>query len=190
MGHISFVGKLDGDTLEAGAPKVAPKWTLDLMGKHSLDFWLTSEDLPDPNNRVTINRDGEIVLQYKPNNEEGHKRLIKKLERLMQPAARLSRPRPRVPRRIVRAQFVSRPAYSARRRRAPKRHRAFWKRSENQRAGSQLQSARTRQSLRCRCQLLLLKRRGESRRSRSWPTRCGSAITCWSECTPDAPSQK
>jgi len=84
MGHISFVGKLDGDTLKAGAPKVAPKWTLDLMGQHSLDFWLTSEDLPDPNNRVTINRDGEIVLQYKPNNEEGHKRLIKKLESLMQ----------------------------------------------------------------------------------------------------------
>ena len=83
MGHISFVGKLDGDTLKAGAPKVAPKWTLDLMGKHSLDFWLTSEDLPDPNNRVTLNRDGEIVLQYKPNNEEGHKRLIKTLEKLL-----------------------------------------------------------------------------------------------------------
>ena len=83
MGHISFVGKLDGDTLAAGAPKVAPKWTLDLMGKHSLDFWLTSEDLPNPNNRVSINRNGEIVLQYKPNNEEGHKRLIKKLESLM-----------------------------------------------------------------------------------------------------------
>ena len=84
MGHISFVGKLDGDTLKAGAPKVAQKWTLDLMGKHSLDFWLTSEDLPDPNNRVTVNRAGDIVLQYQPNNEEGHKRLIKKLEGLMQ----------------------------------------------------------------------------------------------------------
>ncbi len=83
MGHISFVGKLDGDTLKAGAPAVAPKWTLDLMGKHSLDFWLTSEDLPDPNNRVTINREGEIVMQYKPNNEEGHKRLIKKLQTLL-----------------------------------------------------------------------------------------------------------
>jgi choline dehydrogenase-like flavoprotein len=83
MGHISFVGKLDGDTLKAGAPKVAPKWTLDLMGKHSLDFWLTSEDLPDSNNRVTLNRDGEIVLSYKLNNEEGHKRLIKKLEHLL-----------------------------------------------------------------------------------------------------------
>jgi len=90
MGHISFVGKLDGDTLKAGAPKVAPKWTLDLMGKHSLDFWLTSEDLPDPNNRVTINREGEIVLQYKPNNEEGHKRLIKKLESLMQQQTKCS----------------------------------------------------------------------------------------------------
>jgi choline dehydrogenase-like flavoprotein len=83
MGHISFVGKLDGVTLSAGAPAIAPGWTLDLMGKHSLDFWLTSEDLPDPENRVTLNRDGNIVLSYRPNNEEGHRRLIKKLEQAM-----------------------------------------------------------------------------------------------------------
>lgn len=83
MGHISFVGKLDGDTLRAGAPAIAPGWTLELMGKHSIDFWLTSEDLPDPNNRVTLDREGNIVLAYQPNNEEGHKRLIKKLEHLL-----------------------------------------------------------------------------------------------------------
>jgi choline dehydrogenase-like flavoprotein len=83
MGHISFVGKLDGDTLKAGAPAIAPHWTLELMGKHSLDFWLTSEDLPDPNNRVTLDRDGKIVLSYQPNNEEGHKRLTEKLKSLM-----------------------------------------------------------------------------------------------------------
>ncbi len=83
MGHISFVGKLDGETLKAGAPAIAPGWTLDLMAKHSLDFWLTSEDLPDPANRVTLNREGKIVLSYKPNNEESHKRLIAKLESLM-----------------------------------------------------------------------------------------------------------
>ena len=83
MGHISFVGKLDGVTLKAGAPPLVPGWTLDKMAKHSLDFWLTSEDLPDPNNRVTLNRDGNIVLSYKPNNEEGHKRLIAKLKDLM-----------------------------------------------------------------------------------------------------------
>jgi len=84
MGHISFVGKLDGEALSAGAPAVAPGWTLDLMAKHSLDFWLTSEDLPDPDNRVTLDRDGNIVLAYTPNNEEGHKRLIAKLKGLMQ----------------------------------------------------------------------------------------------------------
>jgi choline dehydrogenase-like flavoprotein len=60
------------------------------MGKNSLDFWLTSEDLPDPDNRVTINRDGDIVLRYKPNNEEGHKRLIKRLEALMQQQTKCS----------------------------------------------------------------------------------------------------
>jgi len=83
MGHISFVGKLDGETLKAGAPAIAPGWTLDLMAKHSLDFWLTSEDLPDPDNRVTLDREGRIVLAYKPNNEEGHKRLIARLKDLM-----------------------------------------------------------------------------------------------------------
>ncbi|CAN5581581.1 GMC family oxidoreductase [soil metagenome] len=83
MGHISFVGKLDGATLSAGAPAIAPGFTLDLMAKHSLDFWLTSEDLPDPNNRVSLNSDGQITLSYQPNNEEGHVRLTKKLKHLM-----------------------------------------------------------------------------------------------------------
>jgi len=54
-----------------------------LMASHSIDFWLTSEDLPDPNNRVTVGQDGSVVLRYKPNNEEGHKRLISRLEQLM-----------------------------------------------------------------------------------------------------------
>jgi len=84
MGHISFVGKLDGETLKEGAPAFTPGWTLDMMAKHSLDFWLTSEDLPDPNNRVTLDVQGGIVLSYKPNNEEGHKRLIAKLKEIMQ----------------------------------------------------------------------------------------------------------
>ena len=84
MGHISFVGKLDAVTLEAGAPAIVPGFTLELMAKHSLDFWLTSEDLPDPDNRVTLDREGGIVLAYRTINEEAHARLIAKLEGLMQ----------------------------------------------------------------------------------------------------------
>ena len=84
MGHISFVGKLDAIALSAGAPPFVPNMTLDVMAKHSLDFWLTSEDLPDPANRVTLDRNGEVVLSYRPNNGAGHQRLIKKLEYLLQ----------------------------------------------------------------------------------------------------------
>jgi choline dehydrogenase-like flavoprotein len=84
MGHISFVGKFDAVTLSAGAPPFVPGMALDVIAKHSLDFWLTSEDLPDPNNRVTLDRDGNIVLSYTPNNEAGHKRLTKTLEHLLQ----------------------------------------------------------------------------------------------------------
>ena len=80
MGHISFVGKPDAATLRAGAPAIAPGWTLEAMAQHSLDFWLTSEDLPAPENRVTLNRDGNIVLSYTPNNQRAHEQLKKHLE--------------------------------------------------------------------------------------------------------------
>jgi choline dehydrogenase-like flavoprotein len=83
MGHISFVGKTDANILAAGAPKIVPGFTLDLMARHSLDFWLTSEDLPDPDNRVTLSREGAIVLTYTPNNVESHTRLQAKLKSLL-----------------------------------------------------------------------------------------------------------
>ena len=83
MGHISFVGKTDAHVLAAGAPKFVPGFTLELMAKHSLDFWLTSEDLPSAENRVTVDRDGRTHLTYLPNNEEGHKHLQAKLKSMM-----------------------------------------------------------------------------------------------------------
>jgi choline dehydrogenase-like flavoprotein len=84
MGHISFVGKLDAVALGAGAPPFVPGMTLDVIARHSLDFWLTSEDLPDPENRVTLDRDGNIVLSYTPNNLEAHGRLVTRLEYLLE----------------------------------------------------------------------------------------------------------
>jgi choline dehydrogenase-like flavoprotein len=84
MGHISFVGKLDAIALSAGAPPLVPGMTLDMIARHSLDFWLTSEDLPDPENRVELDRDGNIVLRYTPNNGDGHARLTRRLEHALQ----------------------------------------------------------------------------------------------------------
>ena len=50
------------------------------MANHSLDFWLTSEDLPDPDNRVTLNRNGNIVLELPAEQSEGHEAPALKLK--------------------------------------------------------------------------------------------------------------
>jgi choline dehydrogenase-like flavoprotein len=81
MGHISFIGNTN--VIAGGAPSIAPKLSIDLMAKHSLGFWMTSEDLPDPDNRVTVERDGRIRLTYAPNNEESHRRLTKRLKSML-----------------------------------------------------------------------------------------------------------
>jgi choline dehydrogenase-like flavoprotein len=53
------------------------------MANHSIDFWLTTEDLPDPNNRVRLTKEGHIQLDYTENNTEGHNRLKKKLKMML-----------------------------------------------------------------------------------------------------------
>jgi len=51
MGHISFVGKGDADTPAGGGARDRAGLDARPDGDHSMDFWLTSEDLPDPENR-------------------------------------------------------------------------------------------------------------------------------------------
>ena len=83
LGHIQMLGKTDGDVLKAGAPPFAPKFALDWMGRHAVDFWLTTEDLPRAENRVTVDRGGNIHVHYSNVNEEGHRRLLGKLKGLL-----------------------------------------------------------------------------------------------------------
>lgn len=83
MGHIQMLGKSDPAMFKADAPFFTPGFALEQMASHALDFWLTSEDLPDPENRVTLTDDGQIKLSYTENNVEGHKRLTNKLKSLL-----------------------------------------------------------------------------------------------------------
>jgi choline dehydrogenase-like flavoprotein len=53
------------------------------LATHSLEFWITSEDLPETDNRVTIDRDGAIQVRYRPNNTEAHARLGRQLGRVL-----------------------------------------------------------------------------------------------------------
>jgi choline dehydrogenase-like flavoprotein len=85
LGHIQMLAKSDRNILRAGAPWFAPGVALDYMARHAIDFWLTTEDLPHPDNRVTVDRQGNIHLAKTYLNEEPHKRLLRKLKDLMGP---------------------------------------------------------------------------------------------------------
>ena len=84
LGHIQMLGKSNATMLKAEAPALTPKRMLASMARRAVDFWLTSEDLPDPDNRVVVGRDGRIQLHYTPNNLDAHKRLIAKLKGLLE----------------------------------------------------------------------------------------------------------
>lgn len=84
VGNIQMIGKSKGAMFREDAPRFAPGFTLDRMARHAVDFWLTTEDLPDPNNRVTLTRQGEIRLSYTFNNQEPTRRLYAKLRSMLE----------------------------------------------------------------------------------------------------------
>lgn len=75
MGNIQALGKLQAGMLTAAQPLV-PRPLLQMMADRSVDWWVMSEDLPDPNNRVELGTNGLPRVHWKPNNLVAHQRLI------------------------------------------------------------------------------------------------------------------
>ena len=77
MGSVQLLGKLNKDMLHGDAPAFTPERALDALAKHSVDWFLTTEDLPDAQNRVTF--DGErVVLEYTENNQVAFRELLER----------------------------------------------------------------------------------------------------------------
>ena len=83
LGNIQMIGKSKGPMLKGNAPFFVPAWTLDEMALHAVDFWLTTEDIPDPNNRITLDAHKKVVLSYTFNNEVPTKRLYDRLKSML-----------------------------------------------------------------------------------------------------------
>lgn len=86
MGNIQMTGKTNGTIMKGYAPLetfLMPGWSMDKIAEHALDFWISSEDLPDPNNRVTVTASGQIQLSYTPNNLTASERLVSRLESVL-----------------------------------------------------------------------------------------------------------
>jgi choline dehydrogenase-like flavoprotein len=86
MGNIQMVGKSVPDMYRGEQPlmtRLAPTVSLKDIATHAVDFWLSTEDLPRPDNRVTIDRDGKLTLAYSPSNDHARDRLLEQLRSLL-----------------------------------------------------------------------------------------------------------
>src|SRR6185436_9171812 len=66
-----------------GETRLAPNWTLRDVARHAVDFWLSTEDLPLPENRVTLRPDGRIAISYTPTNERPKQELFGELKGML-----------------------------------------------------------------------------------------------------------
>jgi choline dehydrogenase-like flavoprotein len=84
MCATSHGAQIRGETLPSWLNWL-PKMPFEKMARHSMDFWLSSEDLPRPNNRIYY--DGErVVLEITEGNMEAHHRLKRKLKQILDKA--------------------------------------------------------------------------------------------------------
>jgi choline dehydrogenase-like flavoprotein len=86
MGNIQMIGKSNAEAMRGEKPKatmIAPEWTLSDVAGHAVDFWLTTEDLPKPDNRVTVDDDGSVHLAYTMTNDDEAFRLYGELRKIL-----------------------------------------------------------------------------------------------------------
>ena len=85
-GNIQMIGKSNAEAMKGEEPKLtklAPHFSLAEVAKHAVDFWLTTEDLPMPENRVTVDKDGNVHLAYKATNDREADRLYDELKKML-----------------------------------------------------------------------------------------------------------
>lgn len=86
MGNIQMVGKSQAPMFRGEKPietLLAPQWSLEMIAKHAVDFWLSTEDLPREENRVTVDAAGTITLSYTPSNTVAKNKLYEKLKSML-----------------------------------------------------------------------------------------------------------
>ena len=83
LGNIQLLGRISGPILAAGGglPRPVAGW----LASHAIDFYAMSEDLPDPQSRVTL-KDGRIVLDWRRSNWEAHVALVARLRAVLKRA--------------------------------------------------------------------------------------------------------
>jgi choline dehydrogenase-like flavoprotein len=85
LGNVQMLGKLQGPMLKSARPWL-PMPAAEYIGRHSIDLYLTTEDLPERHNRVTVGADDKIEVHWTPNNLEAHHELVRRVTRAVRRA--------------------------------------------------------------------------------------------------------
>ncbi len=85
LGNIQLLGKLQAGMLTASQP-LLPRPILQLLTNRSVDWWVMSEDLPDPDNRITLKSNDDIQIRWQPNNLVAHQKLVAAARKMMKQA--------------------------------------------------------------------------------------------------------
>jgi choline dehydrogenase-like flavoprotein len=82
LGNVQALGKLQGPTIKP-VRKAVPLGVLEWFTRRSVDFFVESEDLPLPENRVVLDAGGRIRLLWRPTNVVPHEELVRRMSRAL-----------------------------------------------------------------------------------------------------------
>ena len=85
LGAVQLIGKVQGIMMKSFA-KLVPLPLLNLISDHSVEFVVMSEDLPHPENRVTIAENGSIKLSRKAVGMKTHMELLRRAKKILRKA--------------------------------------------------------------------------------------------------------
>jgi choline dehydrogenase-like flavoprotein len=85
LGAVQLIGKVQGIMMKSFAKRV-PLPLLNLISDHSVEFVVMSEDLPHPENRVTIGKNGAIKIVRNAVGMKTHFELLRRAKKVLRKA--------------------------------------------------------------------------------------------------------
>jgi choline dehydrogenase-like flavoprotein len=86
LGALQLIGKVQGTMMKPAAPRGVPQRVLEQLARRSVEWLVMAEDLPSPENRVTVDGGGRITTARVARGTRTHERLLARAKRLLRAA--------------------------------------------------------------------------------------------------------
>jgi choline dehydrogenase-like flavoprotein len=86
LGALQLIGKVQGVMMQTAAPRLVPRALLGQIARRSVEWLVMAEDLPDRENRVSVDAAGRITTARVARGVRTHERLLARAKRLLRSA--------------------------------------------------------------------------------------------------------